>query len=145
MLFRSSDVVKYSSKEGEVPPKLVVMMRSAESDSGQALAHETSEANQDQLSNRPEFMTLSPNYPNPFNAETRIEYQLPLASRVNLSIYNLLGQRVRVLVDKSQAQGNHQAYWDGRNDRGRGVSSGIFFIQLRTDGKSIVRRILVQK
>lgn len=141
----TSDVVKYGSKEGAVPPKLVVMMSSAESDSTRALAHETSGANQDQIQDGLEVMTLSPNYPNPFNAETRIEYRLPAASRVNLGIFNLLGQRVRVLVDKSQTPGNYEVLWDGRNDRGRGVSSGIFFVQLRTAEKSIVRRILVQK
>lgn len=80
---------------------------------------------------------LQQNYPNPFNPETTIRYQLPEADRVSLRIYNLLGEEVRALVNEKQIAGNYLVSWDGSNDAGMLVSSGVYFYKLKV-GKSFV-------
>ncbi|NIR68329.1 MAG: T9SS type A sorting domain-containing protein [candidate division Zixibacteria bacterium] len=74
---------------------------------------------------------VSPNYPNPFNPTTTIRYQLPERHQVTLMIYNLLGQRVRTLLNQTMAAGTHQVIWKGRNDQGEPVSSGIYVYRFR--------------
>ena len=73
---------------------------------------------------------LFQNYPNPFNPQTEIAYTLPEGSYVKLEIYNLLGQKVKVLVDEYQSAGTKKVVWDGRNENGEKVSSGIYFYRL---------------
>jgi flagellar hook assembly protein FlgD len=75
----------------------------------------------------PNTYELKQNYPNPFNPMTTIAYALPQASRIHLNVYNLLGKQVRVLVDDIQMAGYKTVIWDGRDDRGMEVSSGIYF------------------
>ncbi|MFZ5519436.1 MAG: right-handed parallel beta-helix repeat-containing protein [Candidatus Zhuqueibacterota bacterium] len=70
------------------------------------------------------------NYPNPFNAETTIRYQLPQASAVTLTIYNLLGQQIRRLVNERQLAGNYSIIWDSRDEQGTVLSSGIYIYRL---------------
>ncbi|NIW45714.1 MAG: hypothetical protein GWN30_13475, partial [Gammaproteobacteria bacterium] len=72
----------------------------------------------------PEHYALKQNHPNPFNPSTTIEYQLPRAAEVKLAIYNVLGQKVRTLVNGKLAPGYHSVVWDGRDDRGVVASSG---------------------
>jgi hypothetical protein len=79
----------------------------------------------------PEALTLFPNYPNPFNAGTTIKYGLPAESRVMLRIYNILGQEVRRLVDETQLEGYRTAKWDGRNNVGVPVASGVYLYRLQ--------------
>jgi hypothetical protein len=74
----------------------------------------------------PTSYALHQNYPNPFNPVTTIRYELPKASRVTLKIYNMLGQEVRTLEQSDQEPGYYQSVWDGRNDNGMLVSSGIY-------------------
>jgi len=76
----------------------------------------------------PTKFALDQNYPNPFNPSTIIEFTLPRKAQVELSIYNLLGQRVRVLVDESKTAGRHAVVWDGRDTNGNEIGSGIYFI-----------------
>jgi len=73
---------------------------------------------------------LSQNYPNPFNPRTHIVYQLPQADHVTLAVYNVMGQAVCGLVDGPQAAGEHEVIWDGQDEAGRAVASGIYFYQL---------------
>jgi len=73
---------------------------------------------------------LSQNHPNPFNPETSIEYQLPHSAEVNLTIYNLQGQKVRELVNATKAAGIHSVRWNGRNELGQLVASGLYFYRL---------------
>jgi subtilisin family serine protease len=73
---------------------------------------------------------LHPNYPNPFNPTTTIRYDLPAAQDVKIVIYNVRGERVRVLVDRHQAPGRHEAAWDGRNSRGESVASGVYLYRI---------------
>ncbi len=79
----------------------------------------------------PEEFALSQNYPNPFNPSTTIEYQLPKQSKVNLVIYNILGQEVIRLVDNQETQaGYYEVKWEGRNNLNQQVGSGVYFFRL---------------
>ncbi|MDZ7261435.1 MAG: T9SS type A sorting domain-containing protein [candidate division KSB1 bacterium] len=83
----------------------------------------------------PKEYHLSQNYPNPFNSRTVIRYSIPqpVSSRVILKIYNFNGQTVRTLVDKFQGMGYYNVGWDGTDDRGNEVASGVYFYQLQTE------------
>jgi len=70
---------------------------------------------------------MSRNYPNPFNPETIIEYSLPKEGPITVCVYNSLGQKIRTLVDELQQAGIHKVIWDGRNDKGKQVTNGIYF------------------
>jgi len=71
------------------------------------------------------------NYPNPFNPETVIQYELPRKGIVKLDIYNLLGRRIRKLVEQEQDCGLYSVVWDGRDEQGASVASGVYIYQLR--------------
>ena len=86
----------------------------------------------------PGVFELNQNYPNPFNPMTTIHYQLPRTAVVSLKIYNLLGQEVRILVDKLQRPGSYTAHWDGRDDQGQELPSGVYFYRLRIDRDKFV-------
>lgn len=75
----------------------------------------------------PDGYNLRQNYPNPFNATTQISFSLPEAAQVKLEIYNVLGQKVKILVDQFMEAGNKRVTWDGTNASGEKVSSGIYF------------------
>ncbi len=79
---------------------------------------------------RPSKFELAQNYPNPFNAATVIRFALPQATRVELRIYNILGQAVRTFVDEKPS-GLYEVFWDGRDENGAAVSSGIYLYQIR--------------
>jgi hypothetical protein len=79
----------------------------------------------------PQDYRLLQNYPNPFNPATAIGYALPQISRVELKIYNLLGQEIRTLVDKQQQPGKYTITWDGADNHGQQVSSGIYIYQIK--------------
>ncbi|MFO7526922.1 MAG: PQQ-binding-like beta-propeller repeat protein, partial [Ignavibacteriaceae bacterium] len=89
--------------------------------------------------------TLEQNYPNPFNPSTIIKYALPQESRVKLSIYNALGEEVAVLVNDIITAGFHQTEWNGLNNTGNKVSSGIYFYRLETEGHSGQQFVDVKK
>ncbi|MCA9741571.1 T9SS type A sorting domain-containing protein [candidate division KSB1 bacterium] len=78
----------------------------------------------------PKTFALYQNYPNPFNPTTTFRYDLPTPSEVKLVIYNILGQRVRTLLDKTVPAGSHTVQWDGRNELGLQVATGLYFYQL---------------
>ena len=93
----------------------------------------------------PRTFGLDANYPNPFNAQTQLVYTLPVASPVELAIYNIMGQRVRTLVQGMQAAGRYQIAWDGRNDHGTTLASGVYLSRLVSDQGVQVRRLLLLK
>ncbi|MCK4548407.1 MAG: T9SS type A sorting domain-containing protein, partial [Candidatus Eisenbacteria sp.] len=93
----------------------------------------------------PARAVLDQNIPNPFNPETTISFGLPEASRVDLSIYNIRGQRVRQLVDGWMPAGFHKAAWDGRDVNGQQVSSGVYFYRLTTPEDALTRRMTLIK
>ncbi|MGH7494847.1 MAG: right-handed parallel beta-helix repeat-containing protein [bacterium] len=78
----------------------------------------------------PQSFVLHQNFPNPFNPETTITYHLPVAAAVTLAIYDLQGREVRRLVDVTQASGEHQARWDGKNQMGETVAGGVYICRL---------------
>ncbi|MGH7602042.1 MAG: FlgD immunoglobulin-like domain containing protein, partial [bacterium] len=79
---------------------------------------------------------LEQNYPNPFNPSTTIKYDLAQPVEVKLVIYDMLGRRVRTLVDQPQQAGRYAITWDGRNEQGQNVASGTFIYQLSAGDRS---------
>jgi photosystem II stability/assembly factor-like uncharacterized protein len=94
------------------------------------LGPDSSTVNVNETEPLPQDFSLLQNYPNPFNPTTTIRYALPEAARVNLSIYNMLGQRVATLTEEAQNAGYHEAIWDGRNEAGVPVASGVYFYRM---------------
>jgi flagellar hook assembly protein FlgD len=86
---------------------------------------------------------LYPNYPNPFNDGTTIEYHLPLQKDVRLSIYNILGQAVKVFVDETQEPGYYEYRWDGIDDRGEKVPTGLYLLRLEAGYWILTRKMLL--
>ena len=74
---------------------------------------------------------LYQNYPNPFNPETTITYQLQKSEKVNILIYDVLGKKVRDLENRKQTAGPHTVRWDGKDDNGRSLSSGIYICRMQ--------------
>ncbi|KPK70819.1 hypothetical protein AMJ82_02220 [candidate division TA06 bacterium SM23_40] len=95
---------------------------------------------------RPHVFMLKQNHPNPFSPSTAISYALPSnGERVCLRVYNIAGQLVRELVDEPQEAGAYMVHWDGRNDRGSRVSSGVYFYRLEAGSRSLVRKMVMLK
>ena len=78
----------------------------------------------------PDVFALYTNYPNPFNPVTTIAYDLAKAKKVELAVYNVLGQKIRTLVNDNRSIGRHIAIWDGKDDAGVPVTSGIYFYKI---------------
>ncbi|MCP4567995.1 MAG: T9SS type A sorting domain-containing protein [FCB group bacterium] len=93
----------------------------------------------------PETYSLSQNYPNPFNPVTAIEFYIPESKpiRVTLDIFNILGRRVRLLHDGSAKPGTNRLIWDGRNEAGTEVASGLYFYRLRSESTTITRKMIL--
>ncbi len=93
----------------------------------------------------PSDFVLMQNYPNPFNPQTTIQYSLPAAQQVKLTIYNIMGQQVITLVNEPQAAGSYKVVWDGRNQRGQVVPSGLYFYRLEAGDFKAQKRMLLLK
>lgn len=91
----------------------------------------------------PAQYALRQNYPNPFNPDTRIQYDLPVHARVQLTVYNILGQEVARLVDRSMPAGYHTILWNGCDRFERPVPSGIYLCRLQTDRYVSVRKMFL--
>ena len=100
---------------------------------------------QEILSSIPEEFYLGQNYPNPFNPITQMEYSLPQRSKVVISIYNVLGQEIKSLINKEQDYGYHSVSWDGTDRLGKSVASGVYFTQMRSGGFSQSKKMLLLK
>jgi hypothetical protein len=94
-------------------------------------------------SNFPQTFSLFQNYPNPFNSSTAIFYQLPTCSQVDLIIYNILGKKIRTLINKHETSGRHSVIWDGKDDFGNVVTSGMYFYQLKLDNSILQTRKMI--
>lgn len=92
-----------------------------------------------------ETFSLSQNYPNPFNPRTAISYQLSAVNFVTLKIFDVLGREVAKLVDGTRSAGTHVVQWDGRNERGEFVSSGVYLYVLRVGSFVATRRMVLTK
>lgn len=93
----------------------------------------------------PSDFQLKSNYPNPFNPETIIEYIVPVNGAVKLIIYNILGQKVRTLVEQVQLAGTYQVFWNGRDELGSALSSGVYFYQLQGENALITKKMTLVK
>jgi len=88
---------------------------------------------------------VSYNYPNPFNPVTTIFFNLAATSQVKLSIFNVKGQKVATLMNEKLVAGIHSVVWNGKDDWGNNVSSGVFFYKIDTAKESVIRKMLVMK
>lgn len=92
---------------------------------------------------KPDRFVLMQNYPNPFNSETTIRYQLPKISDVNIIIYKITGQYVKTLVDQTQPAGYYSISWNGKNDEGQGIASGVYLYTLRANDIIQTRKMIL--
>jgi len=93
----------------------------------------------------PKGFALSQNYPNPFNPETSIRYSIPNASHVKLTVYNSLGQVVQTLVNKSLSAGEYSVRWNGRDQLGNKVASGMYFYRIQAGDYTKTRKMILMK
>jgi hypothetical protein len=98
-----------------------------------------------QNDNVPREFALYTNYPNPFNPSTTISFDLPKSTSVSLEIYNLLGQRVKTIANDYLTAGSYQFIWNGTSDTGIPISTGIYFYQLKTEDKKLIKKMLLTK
>jgi len=144
LLYDDSDVaaLQFAGEfsQGSVPGKLIFLAFPFETIADQAVREElmqrvltffspvTSVSSDKGAGVIPDKFALQPNYPNPFNPSTTLRIDLPSAARVEVTVYNMLGQRIRRLVRSPVAQGSHEVSWDGQDDHGRIVPSGIYLV-----------------
>jgi len=99
------------------------------------------ELSQNELTNH----TVFSNFPNPFNERTHITFQLLASSHVRLTIYNIIGEEINTLVDEWKSTGKYQISWDGRDNSGFTVPSGIYILQMNSDGFHQSRKLILMK
>lgn len=93
----------------------------------------------------PTSFSLSQNHPNPFNPATRITFSVPEASRVRVEIYNLLGEKVRTLVDGEKKAGRYDLLWDSKDGRGVDMPAGVYLIQMKAGSFSDMKKMMLVK
>ena len=93
----------------------------------------------------PDVFALHQNYPNPFNPVTNIVYDIPEASDVRITIYNVTGQKVRTLLHKQHNPGRYRIMWSGVNDFGQPVSSGMYFYRIMASDFVSVKKLILMK
>lgn len=93
----------------------------------------------------PKTFALEQNYPNPFNPTTELAFALPKAAHVELSVFNVLGQKVATVVNGEYPAGEHTATWDGTNSNGGSVSSGVYFYRIEAGDYSKTRKMMLLK
>ena len=98
-----------------------------------------------QVQKKPESFALGKNYPNPFNTGTVIDYAVPNETQVAIEVYNIVGQKVRTLVNDKVSAGYHSVIWDGKDDTGNAVPSGIYFYTMTANKFKQVERMLFMK
>jgi hypothetical protein len=90
-------------------------------------------------------LSLAQNEPNPFNPNTRIEFAIPEASIVDVSVYDVSGRRVITLVAGPRAAGHSSIQWNGTNSRGNAMGSGVYFLRLTAGGETRTRKMVLMK
>jgi hypothetical protein len=120
------------SPDSKVPSKLK-----------QNLARSSSPLKRDFQEPQPEHFSLSQNYPNPFNPETEISYALPTDCHVKLSIYNIAGRKVKTLIDQRQTAGYKTVYWNGKDDKGKEIATGVYFYRIQAGDFSQSRKMVL--
>ena len=98
-----------------------------------------------QSGEKPTNFTMSKNYPNPFNPETQIDYQIPKTSSVNISVYNISGQLITTLVNEVKSPGNYSVRWNARDQNGLQVSSGIYLARMVSNNYAATSKLVLLK
>ena len=93
----------------------------------------------------PKNFSLRQNYPNPFNPSTEILFDIPTRSQVTISVFNVLGRKVRTLIDEELAPGSYSRTWDGTSDSGESLSTGIYFYRMETRDFRLSRKMILLK
>jgi hypothetical protein len=93
----------------------------------------------------PKQYSLSQNYPNPFNPSTEIAFAMPKAGEVRIDVINMLGQTVKTLTSGVRAAGNHRVTWDGTNEHGNDVSSGVYFYRIVSNDYTTSKKMVLLK
>jgi hypothetical protein len=99
----------------------------------------------DQLVSAPESYILSQNFPNPFNPSTTISYAIPNESKVTVEVFDVLGRKVKTLVDEEQPAGSYHVVWDGENSQGQEVGTGIYFYRLTAGDVNRTKKMVLLK
>lgn len=93
----------------------------------------------------PLMYTMEQNYPNPFNPTTDITYAIPVSNHVSIDIFNMMGQKIKTLVDRHMSAGTYQAKWDGTDDTGRSVVSGTYLYKMSSSHFNSVKKMVLVK
>ncbi|MDA9671874.1 T9SS type A sorting domain-containing protein, partial [bacterium] len=93
----------------------------------------------------PVDFVLHQNYPNPFNPTTQIKYDLPSDSYVNISIYDVMGRKIKSLFNNNQTSGYHSLRWDATNDIGEGVSAGMYIYTIQAGEYRATKKMVLLK
>lgn len=93
----------------------------------------------------PTTFELRQNYPNPFNASTTIEYTLPIEAGVFIAIYDIFFNRVKTIKNQTSYPGHYEVHWDGRDDRGNGLASGLYFYLFAANDNYLVGKMMLVK
>lgn len=134
--FDSLSVCVVTDRDGSVTPVVIP---------GQVTVDTPTELPPELRDELPRATALSQNFPNPFNLSTGIEFELPATAEVRLEVYNILGQKVRVLAGGLYSVGGHVVQWDGMYENGQVAPSGIYFYRLRSGPISLVRKMVLVK
>ena len=95
--------------------------------------------------NLPSEVSLGQNYPNPFNMKTGIDFAVPSPGHVSLELYDILGRQIKTLIDANLEPGYYTAGWDGLDESGNPVSTGMYFYTLKTGDSRLSRKMLLLK
>ncbi len=91
----------------------------------------------------PEAFTLSQNFPNPANPHTQIIFTVPSPAHISLTLFNMRGQKIRTLVDETSQPGEYRITWDGLNDQGQEVASGIYLYKFEAFGVTLAKKMVL--
>ena len=100
---------------------------------------------EENLFSLPKSFYISQNYPNPFNPETTISFSIPKDSKVEISIYNVKGQKIKTLTNENLQSGYYKVIWNGKDENDKSVSSGIYFYKMETDNFSLIKKCILLK
>ena len=93
----------------------------------------------------PETFSISDNYPNPFNPSTIISYNLPKDSHVNISIFDVLGRKVKTLTNQHMKAGKNKVQWNGENDHGKLLAAGVYIYKILSGGYNQSKKMILVK
>jgi len=93
----------------------------------------------------PSINSLSQNYPNPFNPTTTIKFSLEKSGQVNISVFNILGQKIKTLINEIRPAGENETYWDGKDSNGSEVASGVYFYRVRSSALDQTRKMILMR